>query len=65
VLYLERPQRQCAVARSQDRALRIQRLEGSRPDGRLCTLNGPEGVRICREAAGVGVIGGFAGRMER
>jgi hypothetical protein len=29
-------------------ALRIQRLEGSRPDGRLCTLNGTDRVQRIR-----------------
>jgi hypothetical protein len=51
VLYLERPPtQQCVVAFSQGGALRIQRLEGSRPHGRLCTLNRAEQVRRVRKS---------------
>ena len=38
------------------RALRIQRLEGSRPEGRLCTLNGAERVQRFKQTAVIGMI---------
>src|ERR1035437_5299965 len=40
VLYLERPRAAVRVRMCFGRALLIQRLEGSRPQGSLCTLNG-------------------------
>lgn len=39
VLYLERPQRNSGQVQALRGALLIQRLEGSRPHGSLCTLN--------------------------
>jgi len=42
VLYLERPATVVRSVMLSKGALRIQRLEGSRPDGRLCTLNGAD-----------------------
>ena len=47
------------------RALRIQRLEGSRPEGRLCTLNGPDRVQKFKQAAVIGVICRFEVSLER
>jgi hypothetical protein len=50
VLYLERPAtEQCAGRKSPRGALLIQRLEGSRPQGSLCILNGAEGGRCVDE----------------
>jgi hypothetical protein len=46
-------------------ALRIQRLEGSRPHGRLCTLNGSERVRRDQEQTELGRIRWLEGWMER
>jgi hypothetical protein len=46
------------------RALRIQRLEGSRPEGRLCTLNGAEGVQRPGEVSVQGMIRRVEGRTE-
>jgi len=46
-------------------ALRIQRLEGSRPDGRLCTLNRCEWVEGDQEQAELGGIRLFEDGMER
>src|ERR1035438_6268962 len=40
VLYLERPRATVRVCTRFGRALLIQRLEGSRPQGSLCILNG-------------------------
>ena len=45
MLYLERPLRDRAHLRDLRGALLIQRLEGSRPHGRLCTLNRSERVQ--------------------
>src|ERR1700745_883924 len=39
-------------------ALRIQRLEGSRPDGWLCTLNGADRVQRSAQGADLGMICG-------
>jgi hypothetical protein len=44
VLYLERPARNGAQTHGFRGALLIQRLEGSRPHGRLCILNGPDRI---------------------
>ena len=46
------------------RALLIQRLEGSRPHGRLCTLNGIDRVQRFKEDAVVGMICLFEGSTE-
>ena len=46
VLYLKRPPRNSRQSHDLGRALRIQRLEGSRPEGRLCSLNGAERVQM-------------------
>ena len=45
VLYLERPHETVRVPLLSGRALLIQRLEGSRPQGSLCILNGADRVR--------------------
>ena len=45
VLYLERPPRNSVQLDGLRGALLIQRLEGSRPHGRLCTLNRSEPLR--------------------
>jgi hypothetical protein len=45
VLYLKRPHETAQVRMFSGRALLIQRLEGSRPEERLCTLNGPARVQ--------------------
>src|SRR5271165_928260 len=47
------------------RALRIQRLEGSRPGGRLCTLNGAERVHRFKWAAVIGMICRFEVLVKR
>ena|ERR1022692_2019327 len=47
------------------RALRIQRLEGSRPEGRLCTLNGAERVQRFKQTAVIGMICRFELLLER
>ena len=46
-------------------ALLIQRLEGSRPHGRLCTLNGSELVQRDQDEAELGRNGRPDGGMER
>jgi hypothetical protein len=46
-------------------ALRIQRLEGSRPHGRLCTLNGYEELQRFKEAVEVDMLNGFESQLER
>jgi hypothetical protein len=46
VLYLKRPSRNSRSRMILGRALRIQRLEGSRPGGRLCSLNGGEQAQM-------------------
>lgn len=47
-------------------ALRIRRLEGSRPDGRLCTLDGSDRVQMSVQVTEVGMMCGFevAGRRR-
>ena len=66
VLYLERPAtatvRSCMVLEG---ALRIQRLEGSRPHGSLCTLNRSERVQRDQDRLSWAVIRWLKGRMER
>ena len=47
------------------RALRIQRLEGSRPEERLCTLNGAERGQRFKQAAVIGMICRFEILLER
>ena len=66
VLYLERPDtHQCVVACSSEGALQIQRLEGSRPNGRLCILNGAARVRRVKQVAWTSLIHGFECGSER
>jgi hypothetical protein len=48
-----------------DGALLIQRLEGSRPHGSLCTLNGPERVQVDQERPELGRIRLPGSRMEQ
>jgi hypothetical protein len=48
-----------------DGALLIQRLEGSRPHGGLCTLNESDRVQKVKTFAVMGIICGFDGRVER
>ncbi len=48
-----------------DGALRIQRLEGSRPDVELCTLNGTARVRSVHEDAQIGLVCEVAGGIGR
>ena len=54
VLYLERPPRNSAQLRGFGGALLIQRLEGSRPHRRLCTLNRSEWVQRDQAPAELG-----------
>jgi hypothetical protein len=56
VLYLERPHATVRVRMRFGRALLIQRLEGSRPEGRLCILNEVERVWWVHELAVMGTI---------
>ena len=56
VLYLERPRATVRVRMRFVRALLIQRLEGSRLQGSLCTLNGAGRVRCVQELAVMGTI---------
>jgi hypothetical protein len=65
VLYLERPTRNSGLPHALIGALLIQRLEGSRPHLRLCTLNRSDRVRRFREDAEIGMVCQSAGRMER
>jgi hypothetical protein len=58
VLYLKRPHETARFSLLSGRALLIQRLEGSRPQGRLCTLNGSDEGRRGNEV-------GFIVRTER
>lgn len=46
------------------RALRIQRLEGSRPHGSLCTLNGHERMQRDQAQTELGIVLGLDGLME-
>jgi len=65
VLYLERPH---AILRGwlvSKRALLIQRLEGSRPHGSLCALNGSDRVQRSEEDAEIGVFFRFEDGMEQ
>ena len=65
VLYLERPQRTSAQLHALRGALLIQRLEGSRPHGRLCTLNRSERVQGDQAPAELGRMCGFDGAIVR
>jgi hypothetical protein len=65
VLYRKRPAKDHATATVPPWALRIQRLEGSRPEGRLCTLNGGERVQSFEQAAVIGMICRIEVRLER
>ena len=65
VLYLERPLRDHAHLRDLRGALLIQRLEGSRPHGRLCTLNRSERVQGDQVPAELGRMCGFDVAMDR
>ena len=56
VLYLKRPQRNSAQLHALRGALRIQRLEGSRPHGGLCILNGAGRLRRLEEVMVRGMI---------
>ena len=64
VLYLERPHEAARDCMLSDGALLIQRLEGSRPHGGLCTLNGSDRVQKVKTFAVMGRICGFDGWME-
>jgi len=64
VLYLERPPDNSAQLHALRRALRIQRLEGSRPHGGLCTLNGSDRAQQVKPFALVGRICGFDGWID-
>jgi hypothetical protein len=64
VLYLERPAKKLGFACSEG-ALLIQRLEGRRPPGSLCTLNRPEWVQRDHGQAELGAIGLPVVRTER
>jgi hypothetical protein len=64
VLYLERPLRDRAHLRDLRGALLIQRLEGSRPHGRLCTLNPSERVQGDQVPAELGRMCGFDVAMD-
>jgi len=63
VLYLERPPRNRAQLESLQVALRIQRLEGSRLHGSLCTLNRSERMPRDQAQAELGFIGWLKRRM--
>jgi hypothetical protein len=64
VLYLERPSRNSAQLHVLNGALLIQRLEGSRPYGSLCTLNRSALVRRDQEEAELGRMRLREGRVE-
>ena len=64
MLYLERPPDNSAQLHALRRALRIQRLEGSRPHGGLCTLNGSDRAQQVKPFALVGRICGFDGWID-
>ena len=67
MLYLERPAaQQSAFGLLLIGALRIQRLEGSLPDGRLCTLEGADLVQMAVQVTEVGMMCGIevAGRRQ-
>jgi hypothetical protein len=64
VLYLERPHANLHGRLLSKRALLIQRLEGSRPHGSLCTLNGSDRVQRSEEEAEIGMILRFEDGME-
>jgi hypothetical protein len=65
VLYLERPLRNSVHLHAPIGALLIHRLEGSRPDGRLCTLNGSARVRRVKQDAGMAMIRDFESGFAR
>jgi len=65
VLYLKRPPWNSWQPHDPGRALRIQRLEGSRPEGRLCTLNGVEWVQRFKQVAVIGKICRFEVVVKR
>jgi hypothetical protein len=65
VLYLERPERDSGQLHGPGGALLIQRLEGSRPHGRLCTLNRSEQVQRDQAPAELGGMCRFDGGMVR
>lgn len=56
VLYLQRPAGSGVHLDGFNKALRIQRLEGSRPDGRLCTLNGVTQVQRFAQVTDAGMV---------
>ncbi len=57
VLYLERLRATVRVGTRFGRALLIQRLEGSRPQGSLCTLNRSEQVQRDQAQTELGSVG--------
>ena len=61
----EAPPQNRAQSQAIRRAFRIQRLEGDRPNGRLCTLNGYEEMRRFKEAAEMDMLNGFECQLER
>jgi hypothetical protein len=65
VLYLERPPSNRPQLDDFRGALLIQRLEGSRPHGRLCTLNRSEQVQRDRAPVELGRMCRFGGGMVR
>jgi hypothetical protein len=56
VLYLERPPRDSGQLHGPGGALLIQRLEGSRPHGSLCTFNRSERVQRNQEETELGRV---------
>ena len=64
VLYLERPDNSGQL-HALGGALRIQRLEGSRPDGSLCPLNGAQRLGMVKIFSLTSWIRRFERWMER